>query len=189
MTLHEKITHIRKTKKISRAALHRKIVEKYGKNAISYRTIKRIEEGSTSGRVSSTHQICSGLDIRPQELFKDIEIETKPLKKGQNYARYLGYPGVKIEILSKPEEDAILLLKLTLEPNGQTKPEQDPAREIKYRKIIYVLSGKVKCLINNIEYILRKDESYTFDSTQEHYFINNSASKTRFLLIQNPKRL
>ena len=75
MRLHEKIKKLRKEKNLRIRDLHNKLKELFGAEALSYRTLLRIEKGDTVGRGSSLYQICLGLGLTLKELKEGTEEE------------------------------------------------------------------------------------------------------------------
>ena len=62
MKLGEKIRHIRKdVKQMKLNELHAKLATMFGKDAISYKSLIRIEKDRRDGRLTSIHQIACGL--------------------------------------------------------------------------------------------------------------------------------
>ncbi len=167
----------------------------YGKDAIDYRTILRIETGQMDkGRLSSLLQIADALGVKLEDLYNGTEYEDKKVVEeefdGGRITRasatggFYAYSKIaSIEIVS-PERNPYLMFVLRLGPGGQTKMEQDPEGTIKY---LYVFKGEVKVSVGNVERILNKGDSIEINSFKPHYFQNISNQKVVGLLYQNPK--
>ena len=191
MKLHEKITQIRREKRLKISDLHSKLKEIFGDKALSYRTLLRIEKGYTDGRGSSLYQICLGLGITLKELRQGTEREfsiADYLKKNKREGRYIYSEGAYAEILTGAKR-RFLALELVLEPGAKTAIEKDPEGEEKYEKWIYILKGKLTCTVKGVRFILKKGDSISFDSSLPHSFKNSSSTKTYCILIQNPRHI
>lgn len=195
MKIGENILRIRKEKGLKRMSLLRTIRFIYGKTAIDYRTILRIETGQiVKGRLSSLLQIADALGVKLEDLYKGTEYEDKGVAEekfeGATITRANATGGTfsysknaSIEIVS-PEKSPYIMFLLRLGPGGQTKMEQDPEGTIKY---LYVFRGEIKVSVGNIERTLYKGDSIEINSFKPHYFQNASSQKAVGLLYQNPK--
>jgi len=181
--IHEKIRLLVEEKKLKLAALHRKIKELFGEEAITYLTLYRTLHGLTKVRESSLFQIATSLGITPLEIKKgteeDIEID-----------RYQYSKNAYFDVLTKDTD--FLPIRLVLLPGAKTLTEQDPKELGDFIKWIYPQRGEVTCVITmegGIErHTLKKtDQPFWFKSTFPHYFENNSNRKSTCLIIQIPK--
>jgi quercetin dioxygenase-like cupin family protein len=195
MKIGDNILRIRKEKGLRRMALLRTLRFIYGKAAIDYRTILRIETGQiVKGRLSSLLQIADALGVKIEELYKGTEFEdkagTEESLEGISIMRAEATGGsfnysknASIEIAS-PEKSPYIMFLLRLGPGGQTKMEQDPEGTVKF---LYVFAGEIKVSVGNIERTLRRGDSIQINSNKPHYFANTSKKKARGILYQNPK--
>jgi transcriptional regulator with XRE-family HTH domain len=192
MTLNEKIRKMRKDRGLKIRDLEKRLIEIFGKNALRYNTLYRIEKGLRQARVSSLSQICIGLGVSLKELKEGTEEEKFSLvdlfKKGEKFAQYVYSEKAYAHILTR-ERQPFLALRLFLEPDGQTKLEQDPLELGNYQKWVYGLKGKITCVVGNEKFLLRKNEAFCFNSNVAHSFQNNTAQKATCLIIQNPKHI
>ncbi len=192
MTLHEKIRQIRKEKGLSLVNLEKRLIEIFGKKALRYNTLYRLEKGLRDGRIASLSQICVGLGISLKELKEGTE-EEKPqvatlIRKRDRIRQYVYSENAKAEIISGSDQ-SYLAQRLILEPGAVTKLEQDPIELGKFEKWLYCLKGKLTVNIGANESIVSKDDILFFDSTIPHSFANNTAKKASCLIIQNPKHI
>ena len=195
MKIGDNILRIRKEKGLKRMALVRKLEFIYGKTAIDYRTILRIETGQLiKGRLSSLLQIADALGVKVEDFYKGTEFEdkgpTEEKLEGVSITRASATGGTfsysknaSIEIVS-PAKSPYIMFLLRLGPGGSTKMEQDPAGTIKY---LYVFMGQIKVSVGNIERVLYKGDSIEINSFKPHYFQNVSSHKAIGLIYQNPK--
>jgi len=188
MKLYEKIKNLRKEKKLKLTELHRRIQAIFENKALTYRTLQRIENGQTDSKTSSLYQICLGLGINFKDLYEGVEedLKAKYIKKNESQGKYIYNKDACAEILTDSKVE-FLALRLLLQPEGKTKPEEDPKEEIKFKKWVYVLRGELTCIVGDQKFIIKKDDSLSFDSSLTHHFENNSAGETHCLIIQNPR--
>lgn len=192
MKLHEKIRQVRKEKGFSLRDLEGRLIEIFGRKALRYNSLYRIEAGLREARVSSLSQICIGLGASLKEIKEGTEEETNSIvdsiKKREKIAQYVYSEKAYAQILSK-EKQPFLAARLILEPQGKTKLEQDPITLGKFEKWVYGLKGKITCVVGQEKYILGKDDALCFESNIPHYFENNSNLKASCIIIQNPKHI
>lgn len=191
MKVHQKITKIRREKGLKVKDLHNKLREIFGNKALSYRTLLRLEKGHTDGRGSSLYQVCLGLGITLEELKKGTQGEVGVadyIKKNSRKGGYVYNEKAFTEILTGPKRK-FLALELTLEPKGKTKIERDPEGKEKFEKWIYVLRGKMNCLVKGVKFSLGKGDCISFDSSLAHWFENDSSQRASCLIIQNPAHI
>lgn len=217
MKLHEKIKKIRMEKDITLKELHLKIINEFGENAVTYRTLLRIEAGDTDGRGATLHQISTAFGMSLRELKKNTEEENNPIdfvKKTKRLGRYVFNENAHAELMMRQNHN-FMATELVLAPGGSTKLERDPewaidentAQQIKetlkklnqqawedykiwkFEKYIYCLRGNVSCYIGNDKYILKSGDGLTFESSTPHWFENTSKSASRCLIFQNPRCL
>ena len=182
MNINEKIKLLLKEKTWKLKDLHRKILELFEDNSITYLTLLRTIHGQTKLRESTLFQIATALEKTPDEIRKDTDEEEKFARYGYNKKAYL-------EIESTPL--SFLTAKLVLLPGAKTETERDPLEMGNFVKWIYGLQGEVVCAVTTEKgeekHNIKKNESFYFNSTQPHYFQNNTNKKAVALLIQNPK--
>lgn len=217
MKLHEKIKKIRLEKGITIKELHLKIINEFRENAVTYRTLLRIEAGDTDGRGTTLHQISTAFGMSLRELKKDTEEESNPIdfvKKTKRLGRYVFNEKAYAELMMRQNHN-FMATELVLEPGGSTKLERDPEWTIdentagqiketlkklnqqvledykiwKFEKYIYCLRGNIACCIGNDKYILKSGDGLTFESSTPHWFENASKSTSRCLILQNPRYL
>ncbi len=192
MELSEKIRQIRKEKGITITDLEKRLVEIFGKKALRYNTLYRIEKGLRDARISSLSQICIGLGISLKQLTAGTEEEKFSLadliRKRDKVAQYVYSEKAYAQILTK-EKQPFLCTRLILEPGGKTNIEQDPIELDRFEKWVYGLKGKLICIVGQVKYTIGKDETLCFESNIPHYFENNSIKRTVCIIIQNPKHI
>lgn len=189
MELYERIRQIREDKKLSRQELYSRLKDIFGTKTIKPNSIWRIENGLTSARASSLHQICIGLGVSLKDLLVDIKPESRLVdfvKKNKRTDQFNYNEKARAEILS-PANLPFLTMELILSPQGATNTEEDPIEVGKFQKLIYCLSGKITCSVGTEKFAMEKGDSLSFESNIPHYFENTSSKKARCIIIQNPK--
>lgn len=191
MKLGEKVKQIREEKGLTLRDLAARLKEIFGKKALGYNAVYRIEKGLRDPRIASLGQICLALEISLKDLKEGTEEEKFALidqiKKRESKARYV-YSNAYAEILSK-DRQRILALRLFLFPGGKTNLEQDPLELGRFEKWVYGLKGKVTCVVGENKLLVAKDEVIAFESNIPHYFENNTLKKASCIIIQNPKHI
>lgn len=191
MQLGERVKQIREEKGLTLQDLAARLKEIFGKKAIGYNALYRIEKGLRDPRISSLGQICLALEISLKDI-KEGTAEEKfslidQIKRRDKTAKYV-YSNAHAEILSK-DRQRILALRLILFPGGKTNLEQDPLELGRFEKWVYGLKGKVTCVVGENKFLVAKDEVIAFESTIPHYFENNTLKKACCIIVQNPKHI
>lgn len=192
MKLSEKIRYVRKEKKrLSKKKLHDKLVTIFGDQAISYKSLIRLEKGVGDGRLKSIHQIACGLDMDVKELLTGTEKERNKekafladiIRLKTRPGRYTYNRKAYMEILSS-EKVSFISTELSLLPEGKTtREETPPGTEI----FFVVIKGSVTVHIYKESHILRTGDSICFQGHLPHHFENNGKRKARAIVTQNPK--
>lgn len=190
MKLGEKIRLLRKEKGLSLVKLEKKLVEIFGRKALRYNTLYRIEKGLRDARVSSLSQICTALGVSLKELKKGTEEERLDFihyfKKQDKVSQYVYSEKANLQILTT-EKQPFLGLRLILEPGGKTRVEQDPNEPGGFQKWVYGLKGNITVFIGKDKYVIHKDDALCFESNLPHYFENRTSKKASCIIIQSPK--
>ena len=191
MKLSEKIREIRKAKDLTILELHKKLMDTFGKKALAYNSLARIEQGKTKPQVNSLLQICVGLGVNLRELKEGMEEESalvNVVKRNKRTDRYTYNEKTYAEMLT-PMKRCFLCTELVIGPRGKTILEQDPIEERKFEKWIYCLKGTFACHIGQEVHILKKGDCLSFESTLPHYFENNTDKNSSCLIVQNPRHI
>jgi transcriptional regulator with XRE-family HTH domain/quercetin dioxygenase-like cupin family protein len=219
MKLHEKIKKIRLEKGLSLKELRLKILNDFRENAVTYRTLLRIEAGETDSRGTTLYQISSALGMSLSELKKDTEEENRPVdlvKKTKRLGRYVFNETAYAELMMRQNHN-FMATELVLRPGGSTKIERDPELAVdentnaqlkevlkklnpqasvledykifKFEKYVYCLRGTIACYIGKEMFVLKSGDGLTFSSSTSHWFENTSKSTSRCLIFQNPRHL
>lgn len=186
MKEYQKIKNILKEKKLKLTALHKRLKQVFGENAVTYRTLQRIIAGATKASASSLYQVCVGLGITLRELKAESEKEDSLatlVRRAYPLGFYVYNEKVKGEILTDTKK-GLRILKLTFKPKGVTKPEQTTDNERKLLGWVYCLKGEITCTIENKKYLLKRGDSLSFDGTLKHQFANETRKNALCLILQ-----
>ncbi len=192
MKLHERIRQLRKDKGLSLTGLEKRLSEIFGKKALRYNTLFRIEKGLREARPSSLSQISIGLGVSLKKLKEGTDeaerLSARKFVRRDKTAKYVYSEKAVAEILG-PETQSFLAMRLQLQPNGRTKVEQDPIESGRFQKWLYCLKGEVTVTVGTERFSLRKDDAFSFESTLPHSIENKTARTASCIIIQNPKHL
>ena len=182
MKVNEKIKLLLKERGWKLKDLHRRVLDLFEDNSITYLTLLRTVHGQTKLRESTLFQIATALEKKPDEIRKDTDEEEKFARYGYNKKAYLEIESTSLNFLTA---------KLVLLPAAKTETERDPIEMGNFVKWIYGLQGEVTCVVTTErgeeKHIIKRNESFYFNSTHPHYFENTTSKKAVALLIQNPK--
>ena len=165
---------------------HRKILEvnNYDDSTINYLTLYRTVKNLTKIRESTLFQIALALGMQPKDIKKGTEQQDEYARYDFNEKAYIEYPNYDLPFLAGT---------LVLLPGAKTALEQNPKEKGPFVKWIFGLRSTVTCIVNPEEEIVQKKikyrESFSFDSTQPHYFVNDTKSKAMCVIVQHPKYL
>lgn len=192
MRLGDKIRYIRKNdKKMKVKDLHEKLTYIFGNNAISYRSLIRIEKNQRKARLKSIHQVACGLDMDVKDLLSGTERE-EPEEKAilADIIRKKFRPGkftysdkAHIEIVSS-KDASFMCTELVLMPGGSTKIEEDTEGA---ETLLIVTKGRITANIYNEIHTLGVGDSLYFKSHLPHHFENRDSKLAKGLVVQNPK--
>ncbi len=187
MKHYEKIKKIRKGLNLSMPDVHSYAKTFLGQQkAISISTMGRIEDGKPT-KFSSLIKYCSLLGITLKDLFKDTEFEERLVIRKKERTGGYAYNKGHSYIVNNPNQ-SFLAQEFTLEPSGKTPLDYAPANKGKSAKWVYVTRGQLTCVIQDEKFLLKVQDTISFDGTKPHYFENNSRKKCLFIVIENPGR-
>jgi len=185
MKIYEKIKLVRLDLRLSLQNVFEKGVTVFGKKAISYRTLQRIEQGDIA-KFSSILKICCAIGIPLEKLIKDTELEDSlVIRKNERLDEYTYNDKIQASVVSSPSR-SFLALEMSLKAGGKTAWELSPL-DGKYEKWIYVVQGRLTCYLGEEKFILEKKDSISFDSSTKHCFENTAKKSCLCIVVSNPK--
>lgn len=189
MKIHEKLQQILNITGISVRNLHLKQKEHFPpKEQLSYNALTRIFYGHGQPRFTTLVKISQLLEMPILEIIEDTELEEIFfLRRNKRFDSFMYNETARADIVTSPS-CPFVNFELNIDPNGKTRTERSPADDkVKYMKSVYVVSGRLKIVIDEHEYNLTQRDSLTFDSSQPHYFENTFKQRCLALITLSPK--
>lgn len=192
MKLGEKIRHIRKDiKKMKLKDLERRLKIIFGNNAISYKSLMRIEKDQRDGRLKSIHQIACALGIDVKDLLSGTERELPHekafladiIRKKSRSGKFTYDDKAYIEILSS-KKSSFMGVELVLEAGGATKEELDPDGT---EMLMVCIKGRITVHVHSEVHTIDSGDSIYFESHLPHHFENRENRTAHAILVQSPK--
>jgi len=162
LDLGEKLKKNRKEKGISLSELAKKTG--YTRSFIS-----QVERNKTSPSINSLMKLASALEIRLTDLFREDEFRKNVLiKKNKRDSYYNRRTGVTIELLSTRFPDQKMEpIYFHFYPGEKTDVVINIGQQF-----VYVFKGKIKLILDQIEYIAEEADSLYFDCSIPHSWEN-----------------
>jgi len=192
MKLGDKIRYIRKIdKKMKLNEFHERLTRIFGDDAISYKSLVRIEKNQRDGRLKSIHQIACGLGMDVKELLSGTEKELLQekavladiVRKKSRPGKFAYNDKASIEIVSS-HKASFISMELVLEPGGATKLEENVEGS---ETLLMVTKGRITADIDNEVHSLGIGDTIYFKSYLPHHFENRDKKPAKGLIIQTPK--
>ena len=152
-------------------------------SGLSTNAISLIERGDNSPTVSSLHGLASALGVQITAFF-ETHIDDQVIHTVKNCRPTSKTSGMKMESLGSglPHQQIEPFL-MTIEPaSSSTSSQITHAGE----EMVYVLKGKLVCMIKDEEYILEKGDSLLFVASQPHIYRNEASKPAQVLIIFQP---
>jgi len=152
-------------------------------SGLSTNAISLIERGDNSPTVSSLHSLATALGV-PVTAFFEQHTDGQVIHTMRDYRPTSETAGVRMENLGSglPHQQIEPFL-MTIEPAGSSTSSQiTHAGE----EFIYVLKGKLVCMIKEQEYLLEKGDSLLFLASQPHIYRNQTSKVAQILIIFQP---
>jgi len=171
--------------------LERRLKVIFGDNAISYKSLIRIEKDQRDGRLKSIHQIACALGVDVKDLLSGTERELPHekafladiMRKNSRAGKFTYDDKASIEILSS-KKSSFMGVELVLEAGGATKEELDPdGTEL----LIVCTKGRITVHVHSEIHTIDSGDSIYFESHLPHHFENHENKTARAVLIQSPK--
>ena len=183
MYIGKKMEAIRKAQRIS-------LTEVSKRSGIQLATLSRIENMKMVGTLESHINIAKALGIDVTELYKGIDqkpsiLDTGPDTSGEDiftHSEHSSYEILTKNVLRKK----MMPVLIRIEAGGRTNAEQSPMGT---EKFIFVLEGAVEAEISKEKFLLKKHNTFYFDASIPHHFINKGRSTARVLCVATPVSL
>lgn len=130
--------------------------------------ISQLENDLTSPSITTLVDVlqCLGTDLK--EFFSDDSTEQVVFNKNDYFEKVDAELGNKIEwIIPNAQKNMMEPIRLTLDPNGSTYPDNPHEGE----EFGHVLSGALWVVIGNKKTKVKKGESFYFTPNKKHYLV------------------
>lgn len=187
MKTHEKLKQMLKDAGITLKDLHERQQLLFPPKAcLSLYAYRKILNGESSPRFSTLLKLCQLLEVSLLELIEDTDFsDIFLIRKGHRPDSFTYNDKVSADIVTSPA-CPFISMELVIKPGGVTNLEKSPSDK-KYEKSVYVMEGRLKLFIDNVEYNLQRKDSVTFNSSKPHYFQNAHSRKCACLVTLFPK--
>lgn len=186
MKIGERIRQVRKELGLTMQDVYLEGVKQLNNDAPSISTLQRLEQGKTC-KFSTIITYASIIGVTLDVLLKDTVYEQRHLiSKKERGTRYSYSAGVYTEMLTPPDVNYIVS-ELIMEKDGRTSWESSPENGTEYKKTILIASGLITVYLGDESFRMKFGDTFTFDSTKPHYFVNNSNGTARATIFLTPK--
>ncbi len=183
MFIGKKLEAVRKAQKMS-------LTELSQKSGVQLATLSRIENMKMVGTLESHIQIAKALAIDVTELYRGMDqkepiLDTGPEKNKSDiftHSEHSSYEILTKNVLKKK----MMPVLIRVEANGKTNVEQNPSGT---EKFIFILEGKVEANVDGNKFHLARHNTFYFDASLPHHFINKGNSTARILCVGTPVSL
>lgn len=137
---------------------------------LSIGLLSQIERGTSGASIRSLQLICQALNMPIGWVFDGEETEHSDVIVTQASRRRLDFNanGMMKELLSSDSVPGIQLMRIVIQPGGNSGPE--PYNAEKGAKSGLVLSGTLGLEVDKVEYTAATGDSFAFDATKMHRF-------------------
>lgn len=168
------------------------LVELSKLSGVNPATLSRIENYIMAGSIKSHGMIAYALGIELQELYQDIKLHQKTVKKPKASLKtshppngiFVNSDKASYEILTdKIRAKKMMPVLIKIDVGGKTALGQSPFGT---EKFVFTLQGKVGVIVEKETHLLPKNNALYFDASLEHYFINKSKTTAKILCVVTP---
>lgn len=185
MQIGKKIKELREARKMS-------LTELANLSGVQLATLSRIENLKMVGTVESHINIAKALGVDITHLYKGIHIReestpSEPSSTPTTRDTFSHNDQAYFEILTKNVLGKKMMpVLLKIDPHGKTNVEQSqPGAE----KFLYVLKGEIEVKLEEQSFPLKKNSTFYFDASQEHFFVNPGKSPAKVICVGTPVML
>ena len=183
MYIGKRLEALRKAQKIT-------LTEVSKRSGIQLATLSRIENMKMVGTLESHINIAKALGIDITELYRGIDrgpavTDVGPDKSSEDiftHSERSSYEILTKNVLKKK----MMPVLIRINPGGKTSVEQNP---IGTEKFIFVLDGVIEAEVSGSRFRLGKHNTFYFDASLPHHFINKGKPTARVLCIGTPVSL
>ena len=183
MYIGKKIEAIRKGQKMS-------LTELSQKSGVQLATLSRIENMKMVGTLESHIQIAKALGTDVTEMYRGLDQDPPILDAGPDknatdiftHSEHSSYEILTKNVLKKK----MMPVLIRIAPNGKTNVEQNTAGT---EKFIFILEGVIEAQVSENKFRLGRHNTFYFDASLPHHFINKGKSTARILCVGTPVSL
>jgi transcriptional regulator with XRE-family HTH domain len=157
------------------------------KSGVALATLSRIETGKRTGTLEGHMRIAKVFGMTLPEFYSELDRPVIVRTKGEKADVFIQDKKTSSAILTKDIFNKKMLpVLITLEPSGQTKPEQLKTGS---ERFIYVFKGKIEVLIGNDKNPLEEGTALYFDASESHYSRNTANTPAEYICVTTPTAL
>ena len=154
------------------------------RSGVSAPMLSQVERGETSPTLAIAAKIAAGLELTLSQLLRLDEGSHAVVSRAGRRRSY-EHGGHRYEELTPPLPGLRADVSLhELVPGAGTGQAGDPPmHEPGSRETAVVLEGQLSLILDGVRHDLSEGDSVTFDADLPHHFVNEGASRTRFLAV------
>ena len=179
MLIGKRIQELREAKKLSLTELSKL-------SGVQLATLSRMENLKMVGTLESHMNIAKALGVDITHLYRGMQDPKSPAPSPQkpttdvfSHNDQAYYEILTNNVLSKK----MMPVLLKVEPGGKTNREQN---EVGAEKFIFVLEGELEVKLAGKSYPLKKNQTFYFDASLEHWFVNAGAVAVKAVCVVTP---
>lgn len=169
MKIGKKLKFLRKMRKMTLRGLSEK-------SGVQIATLSRMEHDIMTGTLASHMSICKALGVSVSDFYREAEDEHKHVQLSEKRST-----ASATEILTAGLSGKKMMPVLIHINKSARTPEEKGA--VASEKFIYIVEGKIKAMVGNKEYNLRKGDSLYFDASLAHSFQNTARAESLALSV------
>ena len=165
----------------------RQLAEKVGCTA-SY--VSQVEKGLTVPSLSMVGRLVAALNIKVIDLLSEVQDEDQTdwhLSKADR--KMINYPDGRVSsqllvtrISTKKMEPLISVIK----PGGTSDEAEGMTHPVRTEEFVLVMKGEIDFSVNGKEIHLREGDTFYFDGTLPHRWVNNGNKTAEVLFVFSP---
>lgn len=150
-------------------------------SGISKTMLSDIEKGNSNPTINTIWKIANGLKVPYTKLIDNTEKETIVLRKAdalmqtdesENYRVFCYYQATPVRNFE------LFYVELDAMSANNSIGHSEKSQEY-----IYVISGQLNLLLENVEYVLNTGDSFAFDSSLKHTYKNETNKILTFMVV------
>lgn len=144
--------------------------------------ISQLENDLTSPSIATLKDILTALGSSLKEFFSEVDVDEKVVFTEQDFNEKVTENSVLNWLVPNSQKNMMEPIHLVLSPGAKT--EEDVPHE--GEEFGYVLSGVVNLYLGKKKYVVKKGESFYFESDKSHYLENKGDSNAVLIWVSTP---